>query len=99
MYLFLLNFIYTGYDVCGLYDSLSSNPTIEGNAKKIRDFLDLGDDILQSIRAPKTRSMETYDARLKTFENLKVEINQDIGVLCEAGFYYLGDYSLSLFIV
>lgn len=99
MYLFLLNFIYTGYDVCGLYGSLSSNPTVDETTKKIRDFLDLKDDILQSIRAPKTRSMETYDARLKTFKNLRVEINQDIGVLCEAGFYYLGDYSLYLFIV
>lgn len=40
----------------------------------------------------------SFDTRLKSFEKCKKSLNQDVGTLCAAGFYYTGKFVKMLII-
>lgn len=60
-------------------------------SKKIQQFLEsMG--IVQEMRTPDYKGLATFEARLKTFEECKKHLKQDIHTLCQSGLFYMGTF-------
>lgn len=61
------------------------------NKKKIQQFLDsVG--VVQQIKTPKHKEYANFETRLKTFDKCERKMKQDTNTLCEAGFFYIGNF-------
>lgn len=76
--------------MCGFY---SSDFGIDNPAKKVEHLLDpLG--YVQKIGGSMFLEMTSFESRMKTFDKCEIQLKLDIRSLCEAGFFYKGNFYL-----
>lgn len=78
-----------GYDVCGLFCSVSADDVESNMSNRAQQILD-DEGVLQVIQPPKHKAFAMLEARLKSFEKCMIQLKQDVQILCEAGFFYIG---------
>lgn len=88
-YLNILIVFLAGYDVCGLFGSAPADVKSNILAKRAQNILDAAG-VLQVMMKPKYIEYATLEVRLESFEKCLVKLKQDVQVLSEAGFFYIG---------
>lgn len=71
------------------YDGPYTSPNFKIVEREIIRVLETMD-VVQQINIAKYKQYANFASRLKTFDNCKKKMKQDIYTLCEAGFFYIG---------